>query len=144
MDGNPYTESRPAGLRRHLQGVSTAREMLLNGVGFVSDQIRGGAMVLLEFSMFPIGKGESVSEYVAKSLEIIDSSGLDYHCHAMGTVIEGQYDQVMDVVKRCFDAMAARCARVECSIKLDYRQAASGRLRAKVASVEEKLGRKLK
>lgn len=101
-------------------------------------------MVLLEFSMFPLGKGESVSAYVAKSLEIIDSSGLDYHCHAMGTVLEGEYEQVMDVVRRCFEAMAAQCDRVECSIKLDYRKDARGSLKAKVASVEKKLGLKLK
>ena len=101
-------------------------------------------MVLVEFSMFPVGKEESLSPYVAKSLEIVDSSGLDYHCHAMGTVLEGEYDDVMQVIKRSFEAMIAQCNRVECSIKLDYRKGARGRLQSKVASVEEKLGRKLK
>lgn len=101
-------------------------------------------MVVLEFSMFPLDKGESLSPYVARSLEIIDSSGLDYHCHAMGTVLEGEYDQVMDVVKRCFEAMAADCSRIECSIKFDYRRGHRGRLRSKVTSVEQRLGRKLK
>ena len=57
-------------------------------------------MVLLEFSMYPLGRGESLSRYVARSLEIIDASGLDYRCHAMGTVIEGEYDEVMDVVQK--------------------------------------------
>ena len=101
-------------------------------------------MVVLEFSMFPLDKGESLSTYVAKSLEIIDSSGLEYHCHAMGTVLEGEYDEVMDVVKRCFQAMSAESNRIECSIKLDYRRGLRGRLKSKVASVEEKPGRKLK
>ena len=98
-------------------------------------------MVLLEFSIFPIDKGTSLSPYVARSLEIIDRSGLPYKCHAMGTVLEGEYDQVMDVVRRCFEAMSADCQRIECSIKIDYRQGASGRLESKVASVEAKLGR---
>jgi uncharacterized protein (TIGR00106 family) len=98
----------------------------------------------MEFSMFPIGEGESVSPYVARSLEIIDRSGLDYQLHSMGTVIEGEIDQVLDVVKRCFDAMSADCGRVSCSIKLDYRKGRSGRLHSKVTSVEEKLGRELK
>jgi uncharacterized protein (TIGR00106 family) len=101
-------------------------------------------MVLLEFSMFPLDKGESLSQYVARSLDIIDASGLDYRCHAMGTVLEGEFDQVIDVVRQCFQAMAADCRRVECSIKLDYRQGRRGRLDSKVRSVEEKLGRGLK
>jgi uncharacterized protein (TIGR00106 family) len=101
-------------------------------------------MVLLEFSMFPLDKGESLSPYVARSLDVIDSSGLDYRCHAMGTVLEGEFDQVMDVVRRCFEAMAADCHRIECSIKLDYRKGYRGRLDSKVQSVEEKLGRGLK
>ena len=46
-------------------------------------------MVLLEFSMFPLDKGESVSQYVARSVDIIDRSGLAYQTHAMGTVVEG-------------------------------------------------------
>lgn len=101
-------------------------------------------MVVLEFSLFPLDKGESVSPYVARSLEIIDASGLDYRCHAMGTIIEGEFDQVMDVVKRCFQAMANDCSRIEGSIKLDYRKGRSGRLEGKVASVEQKLGRPVK
>jgi len=98
-------------------------------------------MVLLEFSIFPLGKGDSVSPYVARSLDIIDRSGLDYRCHAMGTTIEGSFDEVVQVVKQCFEAMAADCDRIECSIKLDYRKDRRGRLDQKVASAEQKLGR---
>jgi len=101
-------------------------------------------MVLLEFSMYPLGRGESLSKYVARSLEIIDKSGLDYQCHAMGTVIEGEYDEVMDVVRKCFERMSEDCDRVECVVKLDYRRGQSGRLAGKVASVEDKLGRSVK
>jgi len=101
-------------------------------------------MVLLEFSMFPLDKGESLSPFVARSLDIIDRSGLDYRCHAMGTTLEGEFDQVMEVVTRCFQAMAEDCNRIECSIKLDYRKGFQGRLEGKVASVEQKLGRAVK
>ena len=100
-------------------------------------------MVLLEFSMFPLGRGESVSPYVARSLEIIDKSGLDYRLNAMGTIIEGEIDQVLDVVKQCLVAMAADCARVSCTAKLDYRKGHVGRLETKIKSVEEKVGKKL-
>ena len=101
-------------------------------------------MVLLEFSMAPLEKGASVGEYVARSLKIIDDSGLDYRLHAMGTIIEGELDEVLAVLKRCFEAMALDCERITCTAKLDYRRGQSGRLQAKVASVEEKLGRRLK
>ena len=86
--------------------------------------------------MFPIGQGRaSVPMWLA--VGIIDRSGLDYQLHSMGTVIEGEIDQVLAVVKQCFDAMAADCDRVSCSIKLDYRKGHRGRLHSKVKSVEE-------
>ncbi len=101
-------------------------------------------MVVLELSIFPLDKGESVSAYVARAVDLIDRSGLDYECHAMGTLIEGTFDQVMDVVGQCFEALSADCDRIECHIKLDYRKGRSGRLLGKVASVAEKVGRPLR
>lgn len=101
-------------------------------------------MVLLEFSIAPLEKGASVGGYVARSLAIIEASGLDYRLHAMGTIIEGEVDQVLAVFQQCLAAIAADCDRVSCTMKLDYRKDATGRLEAKVSSVEEKLGRKLK
>ena len=101
-------------------------------------------MVLLEFSMSPLGKGESVSEHVSRSLEIVDASGLDYRLHAMGTVLEGEWDDVFQVVKQCYEAMSENCDRITCSIKLDCRRGAAGRLVSKVQSVEQRLGKSLK
>lgn len=101
-------------------------------------------MVLLEFSMSPLGKGESVSQYVARSLDIIDRSGLDYRLNPMGTILEGTWDEVFEVVRSCFEAMRKDCDRITCSIKVDYRKDARGRLESKVKSVEERLGRELK
>jgi uncharacterized protein (TIGR00106 family) len=88
--------------------------------------------------------GESVSAYVARCLEIVEQSGLDYQLHAMGTLVEGELAEVLDVMRRCIEATAADCDRVTCSAKLDYRRGRSGRLHSKVASVEQKLGHKLK
>ena len=101
-------------------------------------------MVLLEFSIAPLEKGASVSEYVARSLAIVDACGLDYRLHAMGTIVEGDLDQVLAVLKQCVEAMATDCQRITCTAKLDYRQGHSGRLKTKVTAVEAKLGRKLK
>ena len=101
-------------------------------------------MVLLEFSMSPLGKGESVSPYVSRSLEIIDKSGVDYRLNPMGTVLEGEWDEVFGVVKKCFQRMSKDCGRISCIVKVDYRRGAKGRLTGKVASVEKRLKRKLK
>lgn len=100
-------------------------------------------MVLLEFSMYPVGKGESLSPYVARSLDIIDTSGLAYQLTPMGTILEGEWDEVMAVVTACFEAMRADCPRVEVALKVDYRAGSDSRLSAKIASVEDKLGRRL-
>ncbi len=97
-------------------------------------------MILLEFSMSPLGVGA----YVARSLEIVEQSGLDYRLHAMGTILEGEWDDALAVVKRCYEAMLSDCPRISCSIKIDARERASGRLESKVRSVEKRLGRKLK
>lgn len=100
-------------------------------------------MVLLEFSMSPFAKGESLSPYVARSLAIIDKSGLPYQLTPMGTIIEGEWAEVMGVVTACFEAMKQDCTRISTQIKIDYRAGPGGRIVAKVKSVEEKVGRKL-
>jgi uncharacterized protein (TIGR00106 family) len=99
--------------------------------------------VLLEFSMYPLGKGESISEYVARSLKIVESSALPYKLHAMGTVLEGEYEECMRVVQKCFEAMKKDCARVEIVLKVDYRKDRKGALSSKVAAVERRLGKRL-
>ena len=101
-------------------------------------------MVLLEFSMYPTDKGESVSKEVARSLEIIDESGLPYRLGPMGTCIEGEWDEVMAVVTRCFEKMSSDCGRIAVNLKVDYREGGEGRLESKVATVKRKTGRDLK
>jgi uncharacterized protein (TIGR00106 family) len=101
-------------------------------------------VVLLDFSMSPLGKGESVAPYVARCLEIVEASGLDYRLHAMGTTLEGEWDEVFAVVRRCFEALKGDCERITCSIKVDYRRGQRGRLDAKVRSVQALVPRPLK
>lgn len=100
--------------------------------------------ILLEFSMSPLTKGESVSKYVSRSLDIIDKSGLPYRLNPMGTVIEGSWDDVMDVVKACWERMREDCDRISTLVKIDYRKGKTGRLVSKIESVEAKIGRKMK
>ncbi|MGE0470072.1 MAG: hypothetical protein Nkreftii_001835 [Candidatus Nitrospira kreftii] len=101
-------------------------------------------MVLLEFSMSPLGKGESVGKYVARSLDIIDKSGVSYRLNPMGTVLEGEWAQVFAVVQKCYERMKKDCNRISCTIKVDYRKGHSGRLQSKVASIEKTLRRSVK
>jgi uncharacterized protein (TIGR00106 family) len=101
-------------------------------------------MVLLDFSITPLGKGESISPYVARCLEVVAASGLDYRLHAMGTTVEGELDAVLAVVRRCFEALQTDCDRISCSIKMDYRKGPGGRLKSKVQKVQSLVGRPLK
>ena len=101
-------------------------------------------MVLLDFSITPLGKGESVSAYVARCLEIVAASGLDYRLHAMGTTLEGDLEEVLTVVRLCFEALQPDCDRISCSIKMDYRKGSEDRLESKVRKVEQLVGRPLK
>ncbi|MFN3681165.1 MAG: MTH1187 family thiamine-binding protein [Nitrospira sp.] len=101
-------------------------------------------MILLEFSMSPLGKGESVGKYVARSLDIIDKSGIPYRLNPMGTVLEGEWDDVFDVVRRCYERMKKDCNRISCTIKIDYRKGQRGRLDSKVASIEKRLRRPIR
>jgi uncharacterized protein (TIGR00106 family) len=101
-------------------------------------------MMLLEFSMYPTDKGESVSSYVARSLEIIDQSGVSYRLGPMGTTLEGEFDEVFGVVRQCFERMSQDCDRIACIVKVDWRRGRSGRLTAKVDKVKQITGRDLK
>jgi len=105
------------------------------GVGFMS--------VLLEFSMYPLDKGESLSKYVARSLDIIDKSGVKYKMNPMSTVLEGEFDDVMNVVRKCYEQMRQDCSRIACRIDIDYRSCRENGLEGKIKSVEEKVGREL-
>jgi uncharacterized protein (TIGR00106 family) len=101
-------------------------------------------MTLVEFSMVPLDKGTSFSPYVARLLSIIDESGLDYRLTAMGTIVEGEWDDIMGLLTRCFRELEKDSTRIALHAKFDYRQGATGRLTGKVKSVEGKAKRSFK
>ncbi len=100
--------------------------------------------VMLEFSMYPIDKGESLSEYVSESLKIIAKSGVSYRLGPMGTVLEGGWDEVMEVVQQCYERMKQNCSRITCHISIDYREGRVDGLTGKIESVQKKVGIRLK
>ncbi len=98
-------------------------------------------MIVCEFSITPIGVGESLSPYVARCEKIVRESGLPHMLTPMGTVLEGEWDEVMAVIRACHMAVRADCRRVSTLIKIDDREGPPGRMARKVRSVEEKLAR---
>ena len=100
--------------------------------------------MLLELSVIPLGRGRSISTDVADLVKIIDASGLDYRLTAAGTIIEGTWDEVMDVAKKCHTEMRKKTERVLTLMKVDDYADRSGRLTAAVESVENKIGKPVK
>jgi len=100
--------------------------------------------MLLEFSIAPMDKGSSVGRYVARALDIVDRSGIPYRLNPMGTVLEGSWDEVTGVVRRCLEDLERDCDRISITMKLDHRKGKTGALRTKVEEVERLVGRKLK
>jgi uncharacterized protein (TIGR00106 family) len=95
--------------------------------------------VLIHFSIFPTDKGTSVSPYVAKSLRIIRESGLPHKLGPMSTAVEGEWEEVMAVVEKCFTELREDCSRIYMTLQMDYREGAVNRIEGKIKSVEEKL-----
>jgi uncharacterized protein (TIGR00106 family) len=96
--------------------------------------------MLVAFSVTPIGTGSaSVSDAVAEAVRLVRDSGLPNRTDAMFTTIEGDWDEVMAVVKAATMAVAGHADRVSVVIKLDYRPGVTGAIDAKVRAVEERL-----
>lgn len=96
--------------------------------------------VLVAFSVTPLGAGEAVGEIVAEAVRVVRDSGLANRTDAMFTIIEGDsWTQVMEVVQRAVEAVAARAPRVSTVIKVDWRPEAVDAMTAKVESVERHL-----
>ncbi len=101
--------------------------------------------MLAEFSIIPIGKGESLGDTITCVLRVVDSSGLDYRVNSMGTVVEGEWDEVMALIKRCHDEVLTRAPRLVSNISIDLRPSKpNDRLIEKLRSVEKRLGKELR
>jgi len=100
--------------------------------------------MLVQFSIVPLGAGESLSEGVAEVIRMVDESGLPYRTNPMGTVIEGEWDEVMTLIRRCHEEALRSTSRVLTSITIDDRPGKSDRMTEKIKSVEKRLGREIK
>ena len=95
--------------------------------------------MLVAFSITPLGTGDSVGELVAEAVRVVRDSGLPNRTDAMFTTVEGDWDEVMSVLKRATDAVAAKAPRVSLVVKADIRPGVTDGLTSKVETVERYL-----
>ncbi len=98
--------------------------------------------VLLEFSMFPLDKGESVKEEVAEVIAMIKRRGVGYQLTAMGTLIETEtMSEALAIVQSAYDVLEPLSNRIYATLKFDIRKGKNERLMSKIASIEEIIGK---
>ena len=97
--------------------------------------------MLFELSLFPLGKSHGMSKDVSGIIDLIDKSGLPYQLTCMGTMIEGEWEEVIELIGKCRQVLLENHDRIYMLIKGDEQKGKSGRIKGKVDSVEEKLGR---
>ncbi len=96
--------------------------------------------MIVAFSVAPAGgESDSVSAAVAEAVRVVRDSGLPHELNAMFTLVEGEWDEVMDVVRRAVEAASADASRTSLVLKADIRPGHTGQLRAKVDRVEQLL-----
>ncbi len=100
--------------------------------------------MLVEFSIVPVGVGSSIGNQLARVLKIVDESRLPYKINPMGTVIEGQWDDIMRLIKKCHKAVMKDGERALTTISIDDRKGKPNRIDEKVKSIERRLGKSLK
>ena len=100
--------------------------------------------MIVSFSVIPMGSSTSVGDKIAEILKIVDSSGLPYKINPMGTVVEGEWDDIMRLIKKCHKTTMKSVERTITTISIDDRKGKTRRIDEKVTSVERRIGRPLK
>ena len=97
--------------------------------------------VLMQFAMFPTDKGASASPWVSRIIAMVRESGFNYQLNAMGTVIETEnLADAQEIVSKAYALLQTDCKRVYCTVSFDIRVGSVGRMKQKIASVEDKIG----
>ncbi len=100
--------------------------------------------MIVQFSIVPLGKGPGIGDDVAKVLKIVDNSRLSYKITPMGTVVEGSWDDIMGLIKKCHSLVLKSGERVVTSITIDDRKRRKNMMEEKIRSVEKRLGKSLR
>ena len=97
--------------------------------------------VLVEFAMFPTDKGESVSSYVSRVIDVIRKSGVEYRLTPMGTVFETDtIDEALRIIEESYSVLEPDCNRVYATVKFDIRKNRKNRMAQKIESIRKKIG----
>lgn len=99
---------------------------------------------MVELSIVPLSKDAHLSKYVAEAVRIIEQSGIEYRLTPMGTLLVGEWEPVMAVVRKCHEAVRAKSDRVITKIKIDDFKGQSRAPEDKVQSIEKILGHEVK
>jgi uncharacterized protein (TIGR00106 family) len=99
--------------------------------------------MLAELSIVPLGVGEHLSGPLAEVLDIVDRSGVRYKLTPSGTCLEGNWDEVMGVVKECHAQVRRHSRHVMTTIRIEDEEGEDNKLVRNITSIEEKLGRQL-
>ncbi|MFD9939321.1 MTH1187 family thiamine-binding protein [Nonomuraea sp. NPDC050547] len=95
--------------------------------------------MIVAFSITPLGVGEGVAEPVARAVKVVRESGLPNRTDAMFTTIEGEWDEVMAVIKQAVDAVKEVAPRVSIVLKADIREGVTDGMTSKLDSLERHL-----
>ena len=95
--------------------------------------------MIAAFSVTPIGAGDSVGAAVSSAVRLVRESGLPNETNAMFTNVEGNWDDVMGLIRACVGKVAEQAPRVSVVVKIDYRPGVTGALSRKTESLEEHL-----
>lgn len=97
---------------------------------------------MLDFCVVPIGVGVSVSKYVAECQRVLLEAGLSHQMHPYGTVVEGEWDEVFDALRRCHERVHALGApRISTSLRLGTRVDRDQSMQDKLDSVQQLLAK---
>ena len=96
--------------------------------------------MMVELSIVPVGNDAHISKYVAEAVKLVHASGVEYRLTPMGTLLIGEWEPVMAIVRQCHEAVRQHCDRVVTKIKIVDVAGEQKMPEYKVASVEKLLG----
>jgi uncharacterized protein (TIGR00106 family) len=99
--------------------------------------------MLAELSIIPVGGSTHSSAELAKVLKLVEKSGLPYQLTPSATCIEGEWDQIMPLIRQCHERAHKDSVHIVTFIKLEVDDGERDKLNRNVTSIEEKLGHRL-
>jgi uncharacterized protein (TIGR00106 family) len=109
----------------------------------MEEKQRGEKQVIAEFSVIPVGSGEDVANYIAEAVKMVDDSGLDYQLTAMGTLVEGDSNEVMKLICWIHDELIKKVPRLEINLRIDDHKGRTNMIAKRIHEIEDLTGREI-